>query len=205
MSGAIDNSDLLYTGENSSMDYFRNKARDFQIVLNNLDIIDKSLMDVRYEINGQDDLLAEWADLYDELQSKKSQFKLAAEAINLASNGLNALNVRFPQLSIPSGLGNPVPVVAVTAAIAGAAVLIYWSSQFIPRVFNFLDYLVSVQFADPENRQRIIQIKEKTNNEIAKNGGGSLNQLTTIVKWVVIAGGAYFAYKQFIGNKNVDK
>jgi hypothetical protein len=201
MSGAIDNNDLLYTGENSSIDYFRNKARDFQIVLNNLDIIDKSLMDVRYEINGQDDLLAEWADLYDELQSKKSQFKLAAEAINLASNGLNAVNIRFPQLSIPNSLGIA-PAIGVAAAIAGAAVLVYWASEFIPRVFNFFDYALSLNFADEETKKRIIELKEKTNFEIQRNGSGSLNQVVNVIKYVAFAGAAYFAYKLFIGYQN---
>jgi hypothetical protein len=201
MLGEIDFSDNSFTGESGTLQNLRDKAREFQVTLNNLDILDRSLGDMLYELNGQGEALRQVDALREELNAKKSTIKAAAEAINLASNAANAVGIRFPVLSVPFTLGNPLVVAGVVAAMGLAAAVIYFATDFIPRAFSTMDYIISITAADSESRKNLIAIRQASNHQIEMNNTSLGSKISNLAKYAMIAFGLYLAYNAYKGKK----
>ncbi|NBW68610.1 MAG: hypothetical protein EBR47_08000, partial [Betaproteobacteria bacterium] len=75
--------------------YFRTKAVEFQQVINALDATAREV-DMLIGALPEGAMLDELVAQFGELQNKKGQIKLVAEAINFASNGLNAVGANLP-------------------------------------------------------------------------------------------------------------
>lgn len=215
-------SETGYTGEDGnsvfSIQYARNKAREFQTTLNAVDEASNALA-ASIAIVGDEDLdaLAELNALQDEYQSKKTQFRLTAEAINLAAAGINSLGGRFPELSIPAGLAAPIVIpLALVAAIGTAAGLIVWGNTWLDGVSERLKIvaygieqraLIEME-ADPVKRSEMIAKTVAMNQEIqrveaatASSKNSALSDVANIVKWLAIGGAAFLVYQAFMSTR----
>jgi hypothetical protein len=200
------------TGPNPlQMDYYRNKVAEFQRTLVLLDETGSALYSVMDVVMQDDTAYNEWFDLLTQFNTKRDQFKVAAEAINLASNGMNAIGVNFPKLSIPAGLGNPA-VVALAAAVAVTAALVYWASQFWQTVSAALkrwQTLDVIKQLPPEDQAAALKTltDAETRVEIARteSASGTLGALGGLIKWVVIGGVCYLGYRLIEGEQNAKK
>jgi hypothetical protein len=181
-----------------SLDYYRNKVREFQQVINALDETGRTVDALIREIGAgelADDLIA----LQSEFADKKTQIKIAAEAINFAASGANAIGIRFPQLSLPQTLG-AAPIVAgaaIAAAVAAAAGIIVWGREWIIGVNQRLrdaELLGSVPEAD---RAKVAEAILKTEVAVAQASESPLASVASIVKWVAIGVAVFYAYEAF--------
>ena len=120
-----------FTGTNSpvSLSYYQQKIVEFQNLLNGMDKAYTAANDLYWE--NIDPALSEDLKKYlEDFDSKKWEFRAAAEALNLAVNGANLVGADFPNVTVPSTLG-VVPLVAagvIAAAVATAAALIVWGN-----------------------------------------------------------------------------
>jgi hypothetical protein len=190
-----------------SVDYYRNKVVEFQKTLNLMDETYSALYNVMEVVMQDDVAYDEWFSLLSQLNDKRTQFKTVAEAINLASSGLNAVGVAFPKVELPAGLAvaPAVALGAAAAAVAAAVALIMWAQQFWGTVRDALQrwqYLDIIKQLPADQRAAAInKLKEaETKVELAKTDAekSSLNNIANIGKWIVIVSGLYFGYKLFI-------
>ena len=135
--------DESYEGEQSgslfSLDYYRSKAQQFQGVLNQVDQAAQAAQ-LAIDSGVDPDLTRDLVGMLQEFDQKKMTFRIAAEGINAGAAVINAAGGRFPQLSIPQGLGlAPLIPAAAIAAIALAATLIAWGVKWIDGVQQLLD------------------------------------------------------------------
>ena len=142
-----------------------------------------------------DELIAQKA----ELEDKKGQIKLIAEAVNFAANGLNAMGANMPNIQLPQTLG-VAPLVAAGAAagaVAAAAAIIIWGKAWIDGVNQRLrnaELLKSVPEAD---RGKVAQAILKTDVALAQANESPLASVAGIVKWIAIGAAVFFAYQAF--------
>ena len=77
-----------YTGETGdsvfSLDYYRNKIRDFQDTMNAADRTVQALADVRPYLTDADQI-SQWENLWQQLMDKRTEMQIGAKAINLAA------------------------------------------------------------------------------------------------------------------------
>ncbi len=194
------NDDASYTGDTGnsafSLQYFRNKASEFQAVLNALDNASRVAEEM---LSGSIDVetatfAANWLAEFD---AKKWQFRTAAEAINAGAALMNSAGGRFPSLSIPSGLGAvPLLVPAATiAAIGAAAALIVWGNQAIKSLSTYLSQKQMYdEAATPEAKAEVTRllVKAREAESMAEN---PVSTVANAVKYIAIAAGAFMAYK----------
>lgn len=213
-----EDSEESYTGDSGSgafsgIQYYRNKAREFQEVLNAVDTASGSLAAAIYELEayaagltatGQDatELTFVIADLYlllDEYEGKKTMFRATAEAINLGASGINALGGRFPELSIPTGLGAPIIVpVAMIAAVGVAAGLIVWGNTWLAGVSERMQIAVEANLiSDPVKRDAFIMRIGEIKAQAAAASGSGLSNIASMVKWGAIGLGLFLAFQAF--------
>jgi hypothetical protein len=138
-------------------------------------------------------------DQLDAFDSKKTVIRGAAEALNLAVAGINAIGGNLPSVRLPQGLA-AVPVAALAAAagaVAVAAALIVWGRDWIAGVNDRL-----------KTREVLSQIPESQRGAAASDllrieatarsaGSSPLANVANIVKWAAIAAGIYFAFQAF--------
>jgi hypothetical protein len=189
-----------------SLDYFRNKVNEFQLTLDELDRTGDLLMDVEFVAGLDEDLFNEWATLVDELEAKRDSFRMAAESINLASSGLNAVGVDFPTLRI-GGLG-VAPLVVAGAAIAAAVGLMAWAKGFWSAVSAFVSKAQSLQAIQtlPEAERRgaldkLHELEAQVAEAEIKAASSPLSVFANVGKWVLIAGVAFLGYKLYMSNR----
>lgn len=193
-----------YTGETGAgfggIQYLRNKAREFQEVLNAVDSAANSLSAAIYELGDEawDEALS-LQELLDEYESKKSVFRVTAEAINLGASGINALGGRFPELSIPAGLAAPIVIpIALVAAVGVAAGLILWGNTWLEGVAERMKVTVQAGLiTDPAKRDAFIARIGEIETQARAASGSGLSNIASIVKWTAIGIGAYLAYQAF--------
>lgn len=179
-----------------SMDYYRQKALEFQAVLNAIDQTDQQLVGlIRTLPPGLlvDELIASQSELLD----KKGQLKIVAEAINFVANGLNVAGVNFPKLQIPQTLG-AVPLAlgaAAAAAIAAAAALIIWGRDWIAGVNQRLRDENLIQSVPEGQRAEVAQAIVKTDAARIAAESSPLAAVAGIVRWVALGAIAFFAYQ----------
>lgn len=213
--GEVVKDDASYTDNSASsltIDYYRNKVREFQLTLDALD----SAIRAAYDAVGvvDEETALRLSDYIQDYESKKSMVKATAEAINAGALVINSTGGRFPSMSIPGGLGNPllaVPVVTV-AAIAAVGGLVYWGHGIILGINSALQKYVLSQsaiaaaneIANPELRDRamanIADVQgalQKSEQAANQSDQSPLTAIANIVKWGAVAVAAWMAYQAF--------
>lgn len=191
----------MYDGETGdsvfSMDYYRNKAREFQSVLNQVDAAARA---AQMAIDtGSSDLAADLTAMLQEFDSKKLLFRGTAEAINAGAAIINNMGGRFPQLSIPQGLGL-VPLVipaATVAAIGVAAALITWGVQWVGGVVERLRREQLLGVGTDAQKADLARSLAMADAALAASSESPLASISGVVKWGAIAFLGYMAWQAF--------
>lgn len=195
--------DELYAGETGesvfSLQYYRNKAKEFQSIMDELDATARSIrtiLSLPVDENTADELQMWLA----EFDSKKMLFRATAETINAGAFLINKAGGRFPVMQTPQSLKAlplAIPLAAV-AALATAATLISWGRDWMEGVNRRLhDQRMLDAITDPEQRAEAARAVMDANaaNERAKDS--PLSSIANIVKWGAFAGIAYFGWKMW--------
>jgi hypothetical protein len=136
----------------------------------------------------------------DDFDSKKWEFRTAAEALNLAVNGANMVGADFTNITVPSTLG-VVPLVAagvIAAAVATAAALIVWGNTWLQGLNQRLrDQELIGSVTDPVKRDKLIQTQMEVEAAAAEASASPLASISNIVKWLAIGAVAYFAFSAY--------
>lgn len=182
-----------------ALDYYRNKAREFQQVL---DALDRSYWAASGALGtgalDEATATALEAALAD-YESRKSQLRLTAEAINAGAAAINSMGGRFPALSIPGTLGLPplLAPAALVAAIGAAAALVTWGSQWIAGINDRLKRAQIIEGTSPANRDAIVRAMAESDNAVNVAEGSFLASLAPTVKWIAIGIGAFLLYRAY--------
>lgn len=182
-----------------SLDYYKTKVIEFQDVLYNLDntaaivanIIDEQI---------SPELTVDLQSFMQQYDNKKGYYRTAAEALNLAINGVNVFGAGLPSVRVPSGLAMaPIAMgAAVAAALAAAAALVVWGKEWIVGVNDRLKTeLLLGKISDPVKRDAATAALLLTEANAKAAQGSSLSQISNIVKWVAIGALAYFAFQAY--------
>lgn len=188
----------------TQVDFYRNKVRQFQDTL-------LSLEPAYYDLQAAGQIAAldpeayeQWLALVQEFENKRSQFGTVGQAINLASQGINAVGVQFPSVQLPGGLAAAplVPLAAAAAAVGAAVLLINWTVEFFKAVREFAarwQHLDAIKALPEGERAAALATLQKTEASaaaaVAAASASPLTSIATITKWVAIAGGAFLIYK----------
>ena len=182
-----------------AMDWYRNKAREFQQVL---DALDRSYWAASGALGtgalDEATATALEAALAD-YESRKGSLRLTAEAINAGAFAINSMGGRFPVMSIPGTLGLPplLAPAALVAAIGTAAGLIVWGSQWIAGVNDRLKRAQIIEGTSPANRDAIVRAMAESDNAVNVAEGSFLASLAPTVKWIAIGIGAFLLYRAY--------
>lgn len=207
MLGDVVNDDGSYTGEDGgsvfSLQFYRNKASEFQAVMNALDLAAQSLRESLQTVMFDDDGVADEIQiLLADLDARRGHISAAAQAVNLASDAANAVGVRFPSLTVPQGLAGlgmaPIPIAIIAGAIAAASVLIVWGREYL--VTQRALQLRAQQYAqireDPAAVAALTLQLAKTDAAI-QMADNPLGQVANIVKWAALAVLGYLAFQAY--------
>lgn len=193
-----DNTDASYGGETGesafSMQYYRNKAAEFQNVMNALDSAANSARTV-LALGVDEETSARLQELLNDFDNRKFLFRTTAEAINAGAAVVNSMGGRFPELSIPTGLGLlPAIPLAAIAAIATAATLIVWGRNWIAslQLSSVLD-----KITDPDKRAVAAAAVAQSLAAAQVAESSPLSSVATIAKWGAIAVLAYFGFRAY--------
>jgi len=182
-----------------SLDYYKTKVIEFQDVLYNLDntaAIVANLIDEQIS----PELTVDLQSFMQQYDNKKGYYRTAAEALNLAINGVNVFGAGLPSVRVPSGLAMaPIAMgAAVAAALAAAAALVVWGKEWIVGVNDRLKTeLLLGKISDPVKRDAATAALLLTEANAKAAQGSSLSQISNIVKWVAIGALAYFAFQAY--------
>lgn len=208
MLGEITHDDATYAGVQStsplSMDYYRDKARQFQVTLNALDQGYAAAMNA-IDADIDDDLSIDLFDLTQEFDGKRALLVGTARAINLGAEAINAVGGRFPQLSIPSGLGLlPALPLAAVAAIATAATLIVWGNTWLQGVNERLrraQLIAEQKGIDPAKASALVDSLAASDAAVAASETSPLSSIAGMVKWAAIGFGAFLVFQAWKGSR----
>lgn len=198
----VSNSDALYSGEIGespfSVQYFRDKAREFQGVLNEVDAAARAAR-AAMDAGTSPDLTADLGAMLEEFDTRRALFRGTAEAINAGAAVINGLGGRFPQLSIPQGLGlaQIVLPVATIAALATAGALITWGAQWVAGVVQRMETEQLLGYGTPEQRADLArQLALARNAQIAASES-PLQSVAGLVKWGAVAFLGWLAWRAY--------
>jgi len=190
------------TGGPLTLDYFRTKALEFQVALNAIDTAYRAANDALASGALDETSQAEIFAALDEYESKRLTLKLTAEAINAGAAVVNATGGRFPQLSIPGTLGAlPIAPLAMVAAIATAAALITWGSQWVAGVNDRLKRAQLIAGASQTQRDALIRSISDSDNAVNQTQSSALATIAPAIKWVAIGVVAFLAYRAYTRRK----
>lgn len=187
--------DESYTGETSalSLDYFRDKYREFQVCMNAADqAYQAGLTVLQIEPDPEiDRLLTEY-------ESESTRVKTIAEALNAGASIVNAAGGRMPVLSIPQTLGLPPLLMpaAVVAAVAAAATYVGWSLGYVGAMTRAIQ-VVNDSTASAEAKAEITRQLQRAKDAAQLGSGTSLSLLSGPIKILAIGALAFFAFKAF--------
>jgi hypothetical protein len=190
-----------FTGTNSpvSLSYYQQKIVEFQNLLNGMDTAAKAAQAALWD-DIDPKLSADLQTYLDDFDSKKWEFRTAAEALNLAVNGANMVGADFTNITVPSTLG-VVPLVAagvIAAAVATAAALIVWGNTWLQGLNQRLrDQELIGSVTDPVKRDKLIQTQMEVEAAAAEASASPLASISNIVKWLAIGAVAYFAFSAY--------
>lgn len=205
------NDDVSYSGADPndafSMAYYIDKARQFQVSMDAADAMATSLIDTiaLARVNalwGEDNdaVIADLTDLLSQYDEKRTTFRVTAEAINGGAATINTLGGRFPELSIPSGLGIA-PIVmggAALAAIAVAASLVVWVNTWIKGAnARMATAAAAALIDDPQLKEQYLEKVALAQAAADSTDSNPLSSIANIAKWGAIVFGLYMAYKTF--------
>mgnify|MGYP000063580180 CR=1 FL=1 len=184
----------------TEVNYYKQKLTEFQSMLNELDATAQSAANI-IELTPESQLADDMRVYLDQWDNKRSQFKIAAEGINLAIAGANSLGIDLQKLSLPTGLGfapaAPVALSAVAAAVAAAAILIIWGRDWIAGVNERAKLALQYENLSPEIRDSVVQEQIRIDQAQAKANESPLSTIAGSIKWIAIAAVAFFAYRAF--------
>jgi hypothetical protein len=194
------------TTDSSALAYYKNKVAEFQEVLVSLDRTYVDLVDIgNYVYAANDaDAIAEYEALISQFDSRRAAVVGAAEAVQLATQGANALGLNLPTVQVPIGLaGLPaLPLIALAGAAAGAVTIIAFSKDFFASVRDYvqrMQHLDAIRELPEVERAAAIAALRKTEAQaseaLALQNRSPITAFSDGVKWLAIAGVAYFAYK----------
>lgn len=192
----VSNDDGSYTGETGgflSLDYVREKAREFQLSLTGLDESYRAGLAVQ-DVSPSDTIAA----LLAEYESKAGELKATAEVINAGAAMINGMGGRMPVLSIPSTLGLPplvVPAVIATG-IAAAAFYVSWSIGYRSAMTEAIA-TVQASTADPESKDQITRALQDARAAQGIDAGSIFSALSGPLKIGAICVLAYLAWRSF--------
>lgn len=197
------NSDVLYTGETGSsafsMQYWRNKATEFQSVLLALDAGFNAANNT-LGLAIDEDTARGLLDLLDEFEAKKTAMRTTAEAINLGAQAINAAGGRFPVLSVPSGLaGVPLLLPAATIAALGiAAALVVWGKTWLEGVNQRIREAQLLQAVDdPEQRAALAAEMQASQAAVDKANASGFSTTAQLIKWGAIGLIGFMAFQAY--------
>lgn len=201
MLGDILHDDLSYTGDDGgplSLDFARNKVREFQATMNAVSEVEQSLRET-LAVAVFDESTADIADdiqlALEDFNSRRGQWQTAVSSINSASQALDAIGVRMPSVSAPGGLGFVQIPISIAALIAGAAVLIAWGIAWM-QTAKSIQLGALDRISDPAKRDQIAGQIATTDNALI-SAQNPVSQIAGMAKWVVILGLAWLGYKTF--------
>lgn len=182
-----------------SLNYYKTKVIEFQDVLYNLDntaAIVANMIDEQIS----PELTVDLQSFMQQYDNKKGYYKTAAEALNLAINGVNVFGAGLPSVRVPAGLAMaPIAMgAAVAAALAAAAALVVWGKEWIVGVNDRLKTeLLLGKISDPAKRDAAAAALLQTEANAKAAQGSPLSQISNIVKWVAIGALAYYAFQAY--------
>lgn len=181
-----------------SLDYYRNKAREFQtsmVAVDQAAIAARVALDAGISSEVNDDLGA----LLSEFESKKWTYRMTAEAINAGAEIINSMGGRFPQLSVPQGLGLvPFAIPAATIAAVGvAASLVVWGAQWVSGVNERLRLAQLLDVGTPDQKAELARAIGLADAAERAASGNPLSSIASVVKWIAIAGVGWMALQAF--------
>ena len=182
--------------QSQDVGYFTRKIQEFQGMMYDLDTMEANTRSFIQDYNITDPELLDRLDQFDE---KKVVFRGAAEALNLAVAGINAIGGNLPSVRIPQGLA-ALPVAALAgaaAAVAAAAALIVWGREWILGVNDRLKTTAILQQIPEAQRGQAAADILKIEATARAAETSPLGNIANIVKWVAIAAGVYFAFQAF--------
>lgn len=190
-----------YTATNApvALSYYQQKIVEFQNLLNGMDAAAQAAQSALWD--DIDPQLSKDLQAYlDDFDSKKWEFRAAAEALNLAINGANLVGADFPNITIPQTLG-VVPLVAagvIAAAVATAAALIVWGNTWLQGLNQRLrDQELIASVTDPAKRDKLIAAQIEVEQATVEANASPLSSISNIVKWLAIGAVAYFAFSAY--------
>jgi len=190
-----------FTQTNSpvTLSYYQKKIVEFQNLLNGMDAAARAAQSALLD-DIDPKLSADLQTYLDDFDSKKWEFRAAAEALNLAVNGANLLGADFPNVTVPSTLG-VVPLVAagvIAAAVATAAALIVWGNTWLQGLNQRIrDQELLAQVTDPAKKDALIKTQLEVEAAAAEANASPLSSISNIVKWLAIGAVAYFAFSAY--------
>ena len=182
-----------------ALSYYQQKIIEFQNLLNGMDAAAQAAQSALWDdIDPQ--LSKDLQTYLDDFDSKKWEFRAAAEALNLAINGANLVGGDFPNITVPSTLG-VVPLVAagvIAAAVATAAALIVWGNTWLQGLNQRLrDKELLASVTDPVKRDQLIAAQVAVEQAAVEASASPLSSISNIVKWLAIGAVAYFAFSAY--------
>lgn len=201
--------DVSYGGTSDSMfslDYYRAKTVEFQTVLNALDTAYGAAVLVLSAPDLDEETFNAVLDSINEFDDKKTQLKLTAEGLNGVAAVINSLGGRFPRLSIPGTLGNPIlaaiPWATLAAIVATAATAITWGSVWLTGLNTRLRDAQALTAATPQTRDRLAEAIVTTDQAIAATQMTPWAAASGLIKWVALGALGFLAYKAFTASKS---
>lgn len=195
------NTDASYGGEVGdsavSMQYWRDKAREYQQVMDSLDTTAQAIRTVLGSgVTETDaDELQQWLNDYED---KRLIFRGTAQAINAGAAVVNAAGGRFPVMQVRSLAALPaLPIVAV-AAFATAATLISWGRNWMTGVNRRLhDQRMLDAITDPDQRAQAAQAVLAANSAQQAAESSPWVSVAGAVKWGAISLLGFMAWRMY--------
>ena len=181
-----------------AMDYYRQKAVEFQSTLNAIDAAYRAANDALSSGGLDETSQAALLESLDEYEGRRTTLKVTAEAINAGAAVINSLGGRFPQLSLPGTLGAlPAVPIALVGAIGAAVALISWGVQWIAGVNERLRRAQLLSGASPAQRDALVRAIADSDNAVNQAQSSTLAAIAPALKWVAIAALGFLAYRAY--------
>ncbi len=205
-----DYSDEGYTGQVStsslSLDYWREKAREFQTILNSLDSAYLASLDMLTLPITDESREVIQGGVWD-YENRRTGLKVVAEGVNAAAAAINAVGGRMPSLSIPQTLGMPA-VILTPAILAGFAAMmgaIVWGREWIVGQNQRIQTAQLLESISPEERSAAASAALQVQTAASGSTESTFSAVAGYVKWGAIAVAAWLAYKALKDSKILDR
>ena len=186
-----------------SVDYYRDKIREFQMTMNALDSAYRAVVSARDDSTLDFETASELDRLIAEYEARRFLVKQTAEAINLGASAWNAAGGRMPQLSIPGTLGLAfIPPAAFLAAVAAVGGLTLWASGWISSAARVMEQSALIALAEPEQRSSLIENWQAVLTAQQQTESSPLVSIAGAVKWLAIGGLGFLAYRAWRASRS---